>query len=352
MRRRLYSGRALGAVCEALVANRPDWAQHAVDTFSAFSAVSSGAAMQFVEHDELVLRRVSMVGSGCARGLQLSVDHVQGSGLFGLLYLAPRTYVSVADVLDRATEQGRQQFRAYGLADIAGLSVACDRRRGVGMCWCLEELYTPSEHERRLIARLALHLELSLRSRLIGELAGTVSLDGAPLEFAGHRAQLWRALRCGSASLLAAGHHEARHYRVVANPHRVRLARALTDDEVTVLEASAAGEPGKQLAWRLGVAPTTVSRLLASGTYKLGLANPLDAVRVVAGLTRRAPEVDTERLSPAEEAVLGHLRAGLSNRQIAEARGTSDRTVANQVAALLRKTGQPSRRALAAARLV
>jgi DNA-binding NarL/FixJ family response regulator len=48
-------------------------------------------------------------------------------------------------------------------------------------------------------------------------------------------------------------------------------------------------------------------------------------------------------LTEAERDIVRHLRAGSSNEQIARARGTSERTVAKQVSALLRKLGVGSR---------
>ncbi len=48
-------------------------------------------------------------------------------------------------------------------------------------------------------------------------------------------------------------------------------------------------------------------------------------------------------LTSAESAVLDHLLQGASNADIARARGASPRTVANQVASLLRKLGVASR---------
>ncbi|MFO0741147.1 MAG: helix-turn-helix transcriptional regulator [Labilithrix sp.] len=55
-------------------------------------------------------------------------------------------------------------------------------------------------------------------------------------------------------------------------------------------------------------------------------------------------------LTAAEREVLGLLREGLSNEEIAQMRSRSARTVANQVAALLRKTGTRSRAELASLR--
>lgn len=48
-------------------------------------------------------------------------------------------------------------------------------------------------------------------------------------------------------------------------------------------------------------------------------------------------------LAPGEREVLRLLLAGLSNTDIATARGTSARTIANQVASLLKKLGARSR---------
>lgn len=48
-------------------------------------------------------------------------------------------------------------------------------------------------------------------------------------------------------------------------------------------------------------------------------------------------------LSEAEQEIVRLLREGASNKEIAQARGTSERTVANQVSRLLRKLGVSSR---------
>jgi DNA-binding NarL/FixJ family response regulator len=53
-----------------------------------------------------------------------------------------------------------------------------------------------------------------------------------------------------------------------------------------------------------------------------------------------------EGLSPAELEILRLLRKGMSNAEIARARATSVRTVANQVASLLRRFGVASRHEL------
>jgi len=63
------------------------------------------------------------------------------------------------------------------------------------------------------------------------------------------------------------------------------------------------------------------------------------------GDTRDAPESPKKQsaLSPAESDVLQLVLRGASNAEIAKARGRSVRTIANQVASLLRKLGVESR---------
>jgi DNA-binding NarL/FixJ family response regulator len=59
------------------------------------------------------------------------------------------------------------------------------------------------------------------------------------------------------------------------------------------------------------------------------------------------PRPLSSAVTPAERDVAGWLRRGLSNREIAQKRGTSLRTVANQIASLMRKLGADSRVQLA-----
>ncbi|MBS2017627.1 MAG: helix-turn-helix transcriptional regulator [Deltaproteobacteria bacterium] len=56
----------------------------------------------------------------------------------------------------------------------------------------------------------------------------------------------------------------------------------------------------------------------------------------------------TRALSPAEKVVLDGLFEGKSNEEIARARGTSKRTVANQIASIFAKHAVSSRRELLA----
>jgi hypothetical protein len=59
-----------------------------------------------------------------------------------------------------------------------------------------------------------------------------------------------------------------------------------------VLELSARCVSGTQQAWQLGIATTTVSRLLSSVTTKLGLVEPLEAIRLAGGMQRAGPGLE------------------------------------------------------------
>lgn len=63
---------------------------------------------------------------------------------------------------------------------------------------------------------------------------------------------------------------------------------------------------------------------------------------------RAAPCPDPDALTSSERAILVMALQGLSNAAIAQRRGASVRTVANQMTALFRKLGVRSRRELAA----
>jgi DNA-binding CsgD family transcriptional regulator len=62
----------------------------------------------------------------------------------------------------------------------------------------------------------------------------------------------------------------------------------------------------------------------------------------------RPLRLDAHRLTAAEKSVVTLLRAGLSSAEIATRRGTSVRTVSNQLAAIYGKVGVNSRRELCA----
>ncbi|MBK6579530.1 MAG: helix-turn-helix transcriptional regulator [Sandaracinaceae bacterium] len=152
-----------------------------------------------------------------------------------------------------------------------------------------------------------------------------------------------RRLRVQGASTVL---HE-RGYRVVERSRCGPRRLALTEREVTALAMTIDGAAGKQVAHSLGVSPGSVTRILTGIAARLGLASRAELVCVASRIRSTAPVV-RPKLTPAEERVLALVGVGLTNAAIARARGTSVRTVANQVSSILEKTGRPTRRTLAA----
>lgn len=235
-------------------------------------------------------------------------------------------------------------------------------------------------HERRLLTQVAIHMETGLRLRLHPESAiAFLQPDGRVLHAEGatrrdarirerltrhvtrvERTRLrrvrqrpeavhaWQALVDGRWGLVERCEPGGRRHYVVLETVRGRHLRALSALEAHALELSARGLLGKTVAYAMGVPPATVSKLLGSATLKLGVRNRTKLVQLVAQLLAAGPLRDWEtKVSPAERDVLNLVRLGWSNQRIAKSRGRSERTVANQVAALLRKIDVPSRRALA-----
>ena len=127
--------------------------------------------------------------------------------------------------------------------------------------------------------------------------------------------------------------------------------------------------PAAPSAYRLGLATSSVATHLASASRKLKIRNRSDLARLHA-VNDSAAEVrrleladepltvlvlpvheahfDRARVTPAERAVAEEILDGASNAVIATRRKTSVRTVANQVASMLRKFNVRSRTELVA----
>lgn len=171
--------------------------------------------------------------------------------------------------------------------------------------------------------------------------------DGARTTFEG--LDLWTALVAGKASLVPRRIEGRRRYVVIENTPLAGPLRQLSVDERAVVGLAARGLSTKLVAYALGVSSSLVSLRLALAAAKLGVSTRAELVRIAALLAaEEGPPrtVDNVALTDAERDVLSLLQRGLSNRQIATERARSVRTVANQVASLLKKTGSTSRRAL------
>lgn len=168
---------------------------------------------------------------------------------------------------------------------------------------------------------------------------------------------------------------DGRRY-LVARPNPARPLRPLTDRQRRMLALRARGAALKVIAFEFGVSMGTVSRDLTLAMKRLGLESSADLAAVFGhereltgaalppppGLSIEAGEVDGELLSSfplteepvlpaeltcAERAIVEALLTGLTNVEIAERRGVSQFTVANQVARIFSKLAVHSRLGLA-----
>ncbi len=93
--------------------------------------------------------------------------------------------------------------------------------------------------------------------------------------------EAWGALVAGRWSLVDAFDRDGRRY-VVARPNEpdpaVELESALSRRELQVARAAALGHADKLIAYELGLAPSTVARLLARARAKLGARNRVELV--------------------------------------------------------------------------
>ena len=295
------------------------------------------------------------------------------------LWRFPRLVSTMNAILgpDPSSYHVQQFMKMSGAPDVLGLvAVVDDLSLMIGAPH--GERIALGVSERRLLSQVTLHVEAGLRLRAhpgteiaildpSGRLlhAEGIMRNAAQLRFGRHVTNVergrtrkmrqspaaldaWSALVSGNWGLVERVDSDGRRFYAVLATQRSSRILALTQLEAGVLELSARGLSGKAVAYALGVGATVVSRSLSIGCVKLGARNRTELVGLVAQLlgTSRIHK-DTERLTSAERDVLKLVRLGWQNATIAQTRGRSERTVANQVSALLRKLDAPSRRALA-----
>lgn len=193
--------------------------------------------------------------------------------------------------------------------------------------------------ERMLLGRVALHLENVLRLR---DAKRTWAVGTNPEDRA-----LWPLLREGKVSLRRRN-STSLVYDVI-DTTGAEERRRLSESEEHILRLAARGAPFRAIADELTLSEASVSRRLANAAAKFGVRSNFEALQIAAHLLfDEIPHVELSRLTPAEREVFALLRTGLSNAAIAQLRSRSERTIANQVAAVLRKTHASTRRALVA----
>lgn len=176
--------------------------------------------------------------------------------------------------------------------------------------------------------------------------------------------RLWNAVVCGRWSLVDRIDRDGRRFVLaLENEDLPRDPRALTRRQQQVVRLAGNGAPNSEIAYELGISEACVSSHLHTACRKLKCGSRRDLIRMmkigndelgldlgdaqvrllVDRVDREDPPPMSARLTLAEQSVLAAIRVGRSNAEIAQQRGTSVRTVANQAASILRKSGRSSR---------
>ncbi|MCB9736452.1 MAG: helix-turn-helix transcriptional regulator [Deltaproteobacteria bacterium] len=387
-------------VLEALYEPAPDlerWSRRALGAFTSLLADPLTPSLGVVAHgDDFAgpTPLAAVVGGGAvddlSPGFAAQLRCLGREGMRAVYYPGP-TVTTYRASEAHITGEGLAILRAYRAAVGApdGSVLFAYPRPGlvvVVSSWASEVVHL-ARGERRVLERVAGHLDTAARLQVAPEAAVAAVLSPAGRfvhvadaavaarreRLAAHVAQVerarlerhrrepaaidhWQALIVGRYSVVPREDTDGkRYYLLVHNAPRAEPHARFTAREIDVVRLAARGVTGKGISYALGLSPSAVSTALQRAAAKVGLRSRTALLAVVgpmfgaAGAAGAAGgDVDRAALTPAERDVLSLLRRGMSNEEIASARARSRRTVANQVASLLQKTGAPSRRALAA----
>jgi len=172
---------------------------------------------------------------------------------------------------------------------------------------------------------------------------------------------LWPALVDGRLSLIDRFESDGKRFVIaVKNSSTLRDPRALTPREKEVIHLVREGLSNKEIAGELGSSTSAVGTQVSCALAKLGLRSReillteasesmsdteeihMGQVEAVVKATRTRSHY-IEELTSAERDVAHSVFLGLSDAAIAHARGTSARTVANQIRSIFRKLSIHSR---------
>ncbi len=342
-------------LCAALALDEPDEARFSEHLLAASRSVFEAPAISIFWRSAAQPHR--SYGTLPVRGGAVTdaPDGLQ-SRLLAALHGPGAPVASAADLVRQAGLPPELLREQCGWADAMAARAVLEDLSLV-LCWATPEgLLEHTERDLQHLSKVARHLEGAVRLRARVEAVAVLGPAGELLAYAGDRAPsaaaLWEALLTGAVSVVPQvarlARDGARRYLLLANAPAQRIERALATREASACERLATGEQSKVVAGALQVSPSRLSRLLASAAGKLGFHTPFEALSVLGGLLALRERRGVAALSASEQEILRLVQRGLTNRDIAAARGRSERTIANQVSAVLRKTGLGSRRALAA----
>ncbi len=264
-----------------------------------------------------------------------------------------------------ARETVRVQPRVEGIWKRVGVHLACAmrlRRHLAALDARRDALFDPNgktaHAEGRVRTDASARESLSIAVRHI-ERARTARERKNPMK----ALELWRGLVAGQWSLVDHWERDGRRYLAAyRNRPRLRDPRALTLHERAVLHFAVRGETNKEIAFALGLSETSTAHAVGQIARKLRCRKRSDLIawREPAGaLHERMPVRGGELgvlsvphsavgsaaalLSAAERDIADRVVRGHTNAQIAHARGTSTRTIANQMRRIFERLGIHSR---------
>jgi DNA-binding NarL/FixJ family response regulator len=386
----------------AYARNDEAWMEAITEGFQSAVVGASAVGMHVISHDPDFANAVKIEKAFPAAWLEMKTDDlvVMRGEIARAIYYPPFTVGTHGDLMPMLNEETREALLGWRRNNGVGDCMAMLMHPSPNMVLLLFAFYERalpimSPRERRVLTQIALHIESGYRLRHRPEMVrAELTADGKVLDsifpaddegsglglglgnptptavtnamLETHAARikrarskqermnpgsldLWTSLIEGRVTLTPRDSGSERRYVVLENPIATHPLRALTQGERDVITLAARGLSTKLTAYALGISSATVSSRLGSIARKLGLASRTELVRIAAMLARdpRAA-LPTNELTAAEQDILDLLRLGLSNQAIAERRARSVRTIANQVASLLRKTGSTSRRQLVA----
>jgi DNA-binding NarL/FixJ family response regulator len=374
--------------CYAPAADDRAWVSGLLDSAEVPLNFGPGCGLSLFQEQPAGVKQIISQGRGdIEKALPLAkalLERLRGSPYRRLFYprkpvLFASSIVANFNPVLRATWQAG--VRVAGAEDVLGMMgypapgwiftmfLAIGRRAGIG------------PQLRCALQRIRVHIESGLRLRLLGadQAVAVLSPDGKVLHLAksetevqreqlGHQVkvidrgraasqrrvrglEVWTALVDGRWSLVERTDTDGqRHYLAFENTPHGQAYRALSPRESLVVDQSIQGLQGKHVAYSTGLTPARISLLLASAATKLGFRSRLDLVRVASTLRSHGQlGLLGTPITEAEREVWRLAYGGMSNAEIAERRGTTVRTVVNQVASLFRKLGVAGRAGLVAA---
>ena len=340
----------------------------------------------------------------------VNLDPWVGPVLDTLVQGGPLAGLASKMLSDGAAAELRGHLGRFGYRDVLGLVAYSGEGHAIGLTTPVRDALPVSPAQRTRFTRLGAHIGAALRLR--GRLAPRGGADGgagdglgavltpegkvvdAWGEAAARRSSrtalsdavllmekargglrrsdpdlalsMWRGLVRGTWSLVESIERDGRRF-LMAHENGVSAPdpRALSGREQAVVALAQTGAANKAIAYALGLSVSSVGAYLAAAMRKLQLGSRAELIALArrpvafrvgdgAGLAvigTPVPDLTADwgaALSESERAIAEAVGKGLGNAEIGRQRGTSERTIANQMANIFRKCGVGSRAELVA----